>query len=187
MSNSPSVADFSSPKEHLVPISLAGKLGTIGAITIPFLGLVTAVILLWGWGFTWVDLGLLVGMYFLTAIGITVGYHRLFVHRSFETYIWVKFILAALGSMTVQGSLLNWVAQHRRHHQHSDAPGDPHSPHQHGPGFFGWWQGFWHAHIGWAFKPDPADLSHYVKDLSESRTLRVASAAFFRFGSFLAS
>jgi stearoyl-CoA desaturase (delta-9 desaturase) len=71
-------------------------------------------------------------MYLLTAVGITVGFHRLFVHRSFETCTWVKFILAALGSMAVVGSLLNWVAQHRRHHQHSDTPDDPHSPHHQG-------------------------------------------------------
>jgi stearoyl-CoA desaturase (delta-9 desaturase) len=70
-------------------------------------------------------------MYLLTAVGITVGFHRLFVHRSFETCTWVKFILAALGSMAVVGSLLNW-AQHRRHHQHSDTPDDPHSPHHQG-------------------------------------------------------
>jgi stearoyl-CoA desaturase (delta-9 desaturase) len=71
-------------------------------------------------------------MYLLTAVGITVGFHRLFVHRSFETCTWVKFILAALGSMAVVGSLLNWVAQHRRHHQQSDTPDDPHSPHHQG-------------------------------------------------------
>src|SRR5665213_780303 len=85
----------------------------------------------WGWGFHWTDLGLLLGMYVLTALGITVGFHRLFVHRSFETYTWVKFIWAVLGSMAVQGSLFRWVEMHRRHHQHSDTPEDPPSP-QHG-------------------------------------------------------
>src|SRR5437868_2660438 len=148
------------------------------AITLPLLGVVAALFFVWGWGFHWVDLGLLLGMYFLTAIGITVGFHRLFVHRSLETYMGVKFVLAALGSMAVVGSLLNWVGQHRRHHQHSDTPDDPHTPHHRGRGVLGVLRGFWHAHMGWFFKPDPPGLDHYVKDLSASPTLRVASALF---------
>src|SRR5205809_3384894 len=114
----------------------------------------------------------------LTAIGITVGFHRLFVHRSFETYMGVKFVLAALGSMAVVGSILRWVAQHRRHHQHSDTPDDPHSPHHRGRGLLGVARGFWHAHIGWAFKPDAAGLDRYVTDLKKLASVRVASALF---------
>jgi stearoyl-CoA desaturase (delta-9 desaturase) len=159
-------------------ITLAGRLGTLAAIIIPLIGLVAAAAFLWGWGFSWIDLGLLLGMYLVTALGITVGFHRLFVHRSFDTYMPIKFILAALGSMTVQGSLFNWVAQHRRHHRYADMEGDPHSPHHYGKGFWARLRGFWHAHIGWAFKPDPADLSHYVKDLQQSPTLRIADAMF---------
>jgi len=147
-------------------------------IVVPLLGVIAAPFFVWGWGFHWVDLGLLLGMYFLTAIGITVGFHRLFVHRSFETYMPVKFALAVFGSMAVQGSLLHWVAQHRRHHQHSDTPDDPHSPHHHGHGVLAVLKGFWHAHIGWFFKPDPPNLDHYVKDLCASPTLRVASLLF---------
>ena len=153
-------------------------MATLAAIIIPFLGLVAAIILLWGWGFTWIDLGLLVGMYLVSGLGITVGFHRLFTHRSFEAYSPVKFALAACGSMAILGSVLNWVAQHRRHHQHSDAEGDPHSPHGHGRGLWNWLRGFWHAHIGWAFKPDPVDLNKYVRDLSRSRAVRIASALF---------
>ena len=158
--------------------SLAVRVVTILAITVPLLAVIAAPFLVWGWGFGWVDLGLLLGMYFLTAIGITVGFHRLFVHRSFETYLGVKFVLAVLGSMAVQGSLFNWVAQHRRHHQHSDTPDDPHSPHHHGRGVLGLLAGFWHAHIGWFFRPDPTDLDRYLKDLSASPTLRVTSLLF---------
>jgi stearoyl-CoA desaturase (delta-9 desaturase) len=117
-------------------------------------------------------------MYLLTALGITVGFHRLFTHKSFETNCVVRFILATLGSMAAQGSVLKWAAIHRRHHQHSDSPDDPHSPHQQGRGLWGLIYGFWHAHIGWVFKPDPADLDRYVKDLRQSASLRVASAMF---------
>ena len=113
-------------------ISLAVRLAVLVAIIVPLLGVVAAPFFVWGWGFRWTDLGLLLGMYVLTALGITVGFHRLFVHRSFETNIVVKFVLAVLGSMAVQGPLLKWVAMHRRHHQHSDTAGDPHSPHLHG-------------------------------------------------------
>jgi stearoyl-CoA desaturase (Delta-9 desaturase) len=145
-------------------------------IVLPLLGVVAAPFLVWGWGFGWLDLSLLVGMYLLSAIGITVGFHRLFVHRSFETYMWVKFILAALGSMAVVGSILNWVAQHRRHHQHSDTPDDPHTPHHHGEGVMGVLRGFWSSHVGWFFKADPPGLERYVKDLTASPTMRIASA-----------
>ena len=99
--------------------SLGKQLVTAGAIIVPFLGLVAGVALAWGWGFSWVDLGLLVSMTVLTGLGITVGFHRLFTHRSFETNPVVQYVFAVLGSMAVQGPLLKWVATHRQHHQHS--------------------------------------------------------------------
>jgi stearoyl-CoA desaturase (delta-9 desaturase) len=169
----PTVASTAKPS-----ITTTARVATITALVLPFLGLVTALVFLWGWGFGWVDFGLLVGGYALTALGVTVGFHRLFTHRSFETNRVVQFVLAVLGSMAVQGSVLKWVAFHRRHHQHSDTPDDPHSPHHQGNGLLGVLSGFWHSHIGWAFRPDPEDLDRYAKDLRRSRTLRVASALF---------
>lgn len=154
------------------------RLVTLVVIIVPLLGLVAAPFFLWGWGFSWTDLSLLIGMYLLTALGITVGFHRLFVHHSFETYTWVKVVFAALGSMAVQGSLFKWVAYHRRHHQHSDTPDDPHTPHHSGQGIFGVIRGAWHAHIGWFFQADPPGLGNYVKDLERSRALRVADTLF---------
>lgn len=159
-------------------ISLGMRVAILHAVIVPFLGLVAAVVLLWGWGFRWIDLGLLLSMYVLTALGITVGFHRLFTHRAFETNRVIQFSLAVLGSMAVQGPLLKWVALHRRHHQHSDREGDPHSPHQLGRGLLGLLRGCWHAHLGWFFLPDPPDLAHYVKDLRRNPTVRVASALF---------
>src|SRR5213075_1387934 len=138
---------------------------TLLGVILPFLGLAAAVFLVWGWGFSWVHLGLLLGMYLLTAVGVTVGYHRLFTHRSFETTRPVKVLFAVLGSMAVEGPLLKWVAMHRRHHQHSDRAQDPHSPHHHGEGLRGLIAGFWHAHVGWCFARDPDDLLRYVGDL----------------------
>jgi stearoyl-CoA desaturase (Delta-9 desaturase) len=168
----------SQPAAGSEDVSLVARLATLGAMVVPFAGLVVALVLVWGWGFGWIELALMVGMYVLTALGVTVGFHRLFTHKSFETTPVVRFVLAALGSMAVQGSVLKWVAVHRRHHQHSDTPDDPHSPHHRGRGVLGVIRGFWHAHIGWAFTPDPPDLDRYVKDLRQSASVRVASALF---------
>jgi stearoyl-CoA desaturase (Delta-9 desaturase) len=159
-------------------LSLGMRIATFITVVVPIGGLLAGMISLWGWGFSWVDFGLLVGMYVLTALGITVGFHRLFTHRSFETNGVVKAILGILGSMAVQGTLLHWVAVHRRHHQFSDKAEDPHSPHHHGRGILGLLQGVWHAHLGWIFEPDPPDLDRYNKDLRKSRLLRVISALF---------
>lgn len=154
--------------------SLSVRLVTLLAIVAPLLGLVAVPFFLWGWGFSWIDLGLLLGMYMLSAIGITVGFHRLFTHHSFETSIALKAFFAALGSMAAQGSLFRWVAFHRRHHQHSDTPDDPHTPHHSGRGVLGVLRGALHAHVGWLFAADPPGLRDYVKDLHKSPVLRAA-------------
>ncbi len=159
-------------------ISLTMWVVNLVAVVAPFLGLVAAAVSLWGRGFSWVHLGLLLGMYALTALGITVGFHRLFSHRAFETNGVIQLLLAALGSMAAEGPLLKWVALHRCHHQHSDHAGDPHSPHQPGRNLLGLLRGLWHAHVGWVFEADPPDLPRYVKDLGQSRLLRTASALF---------
>jgi stearoyl-CoA desaturase (delta-9 desaturase) len=158
--------------------SLGVRIATLITVTLPFLGLLAAFVLLWGQGFTWVDLVLLLGMYALTGLGITVGFHRLFSHRSFETSRVVQFILAVLGSMAVQGPVLRWVALHRRHHQYSDEDGDPHSPHHSGHGILGLLRGLWHSHVGWLFNAEPPGLLRYVKDLRQSKPVRAASALF---------
>lgn len=161
-----------------VPVPFWARVATFAAILIPLVGLLFAILFFWGEGFSWIDLGLLVGMYISTTLGITVGFHRLFVHRSFETAKWIKVILAILGSMAIQGDLITWVGLHRRHHEHSDTPEDPHSPHHHGESIAGWIKGYWHAHIGWFFDPTPADLDRYVKDLLKDETLRTVSKLF---------
>jgi stearoyl-CoA desaturase (delta-9 desaturase) len=167
-----------SPQSEAHRISLALRLTNLGAILLPFAGLLAAILLLWGWGFSWTHLFILVGMYLATGLGITVGYHRLFTHKSFETIPAVKFILGVLGSMAVEGPVFKWVAQHRRHHQHSDADQDPHSPHLHGEGFRGLLKGLWHSHVGWVFDRDSPGLSRYVADLASSRMLWAVSRMF---------
>lgn len=172
------LGDLPPRKPETGRVTLGVRLVNLTTIIVPFLGLAAVPFFLWGRGFYWTDLGLLLVMYALSALGITVGFHRLFTHRSFETNIVVKVIFAVLGSMAVQGPLLKWVATHRRHHQQSDTMEDPHSPYRRGPGIRGLLRGAWHAHIGWIIQPDPEDLSRYVRDHRKNAVLRVTSVLF---------
>jgi len=160
------------------PATRAQRVVTLFGVIIPFLGVIAAIAISWGWGLNWTELALLIGMYLATGLGITVGYHRLFVHRSFNTFRAVKFILAVLGSMSVEGPVFKWAAIHRHHHKHSDQPDDPHSPHGFGTGAWGVLKGLWHAHMGWMFSPDPPNLGRLVRDLYKDRVLRVANRLF---------
>jgi stearoyl-CoA desaturase (Delta-9 desaturase) len=157
---------------------LSVRIAVLLAIILPLIGTIAAIILLWGVGFSWLQLGLLVSMYVLTVAGVTVGFHRLYTHRSFETYWPIKLVLAVLGSMAVQGPLLKWVAVHRQHHQHSDTDDDPHSPHSHGSGVRGVLKGIWHAHIGWLFAADSPDMARHVRDIRGSRVVQFVSSFF---------
>lgn len=148
------------------------KLANLSAVVLPFLGVAAAMVLLWGTSFGWVYLIVTAIMYVLTAGGVTIGYHRLFTHRSYETGPITKFVVGVLASMSAEGPLFWWVAMHRRHHQHADHDDDPHSPHLHGGGMWGMVQGLWHAHIGWLFYPQPKDLPRYVGDLRKEPVLR---------------
>ena len=146
---------------------------TLVAVVVPPLGLVLAMGLLWGIEFHWVDLALFAGMYVLCAFGTTVGFHRFFTHRGFETRAPVKALLAILGCMTMQGPVTQWVTDHRKHHALSDQPGDPHSPHGHGEGSWGALRGFVHAHVGWMFRNLGMEQGReYGRDLYEDRLVR---------------
>ncbi len=149
-------------------------------VLVPLAGVCAAGVLAWEYGlFGWTDVGLLAGMYLAVMLGVTVGFHRLFTHRSFETVRPVQFVLGVLGSMALQGPLLEWVGRHRLHHQHSDRAGDPHSPHApRRSGFWGRFRAFWHAHVGWALAPESPDLARYAPDLNKSRMLRAVNALF---------
>ena len=133
---------------------------------VPVLGLALAVYLLWPWGFNLTWLMLFVAFYFVSAVGITVGYHRLFTHSSFKTYRCVKFLFGICGSMAIEGRIVDWVCDHRKHHQCSDDEGDPHSPVFGREGVWQRFAGFLHAHYGWLLTVGSArDHEHYVPDL----------------------
>jgi stearoyl-CoA desaturase (delta-9 desaturase) len=124
-----------------------------GLVTvIPFAAVIVAGWQVWGSALNWTDVFLFVGLYLLTGLGITVGFHRLLTHRSFTTHPWLRGLFAILGSAAIEGPVISWVADHRKHHTFSDEHGDPHSPHvDHGGGFKGAMKGLFHAHLGWIF------------------------------------
>jgi stearoyl-CoA desaturase (delta-9 desaturase) len=124
-----------------------------GTVTVlPVLGLLVVAWQVWGDALGWSDLVVFGFMYVITGLGVTVGFHRLFTHRSFKTTKALRFVFAAAGSAAIEGPVISWVADHRKHHAFSDQPGDPHSPHvDHGHGVRGALRGLLHAHVGWLF------------------------------------
>jgi stearoyl-CoA desaturase (delta-9 desaturase) len=156
------------------------KIVNLGAVVVPFLATLAAIVLFWNSVVSATDLAILAAMYLLTATGITVGYHRLLTHRSFRTHKPTEYLFATLGSMAVQGSVIAWVADHRKHHAHTDVEGDPHSPHVgHGDGMSGVLRGLWHAHTGWLLSEHGrADWKKYAPDLYEDPGMRLINRRF---------
>ncbi len=147
---------------------------TLIAVVVPAGAVLSAAGVLWGVGFGPLDLWCFLGFYVATGLGITVGYHRYFTHRSFEAVAPVKVLLAILGAMTLQGPVTQWVTDHRKHHARSDAAGDPHSPHLHGDGVLNTVRGLWHAHVGWMFTTKGMERNElYGRDLYEDPVIRL--------------
>ena len=152
----------------------------IAAVVTPFLGLIAAATLLWDGFLDARDVAVFALMYALTAVGVTVGFHRLLTHRAFRTRAWLRYTLAVLGSMSLQGPVIDWVADHRKHHTFTDEEGDPHSPHAGaGAGFPGMVKGLWHAHTGWLFETHgQASSKRFARDLLEDPRMRTINRAF---------
>ena len=146
----------------------------LAAVVIPFLAVLAAIPLLWNRLVSPTDLAILAAMYLLTALGVTVGFHRLLTHRAFQTSAALQYTFAILGSMAVQGPVIAWVADHRKHHAHTDVDGDPHSPHVgHGDGVRGVFSGLWHAHVGWLLVDQGrAERRRYAPELCDDRGMR---------------
>jgi stearoyl-CoA desaturase (delta-9 desaturase) len=155
-------------------MSRAAKIANVGAVVLPFAAFLAAIALAWNQVVGWTDLAILGVMYFLTAFAITAGFHRLFTHRAFDSPRTVRYAFAALGSMAVQGPVISWVADHRKHHAFADDDGDPHSPHVgHGDGVAGVLRGLWHAHVGWLVREQGrADRRRFAPDLLEDPGMR---------------
>jgi stearoyl-CoA desaturase (delta-9 desaturase) len=150
------------------------------ATVLPILCLGVVAWQLWSSLLGWSDIIVFAIMYIATGLGITVGFHRLFTHRSFKTGKAVKATLAILGSAAIEGPVISWVADHRKHHNYSDQPGDPHSPHvDHGSGVKGTLRGLLHAHVGWLFLHTERGLkTRYAPDLLADPVVRRISDTF---------
>ncbi|MBA3279755.1 MAG: acyl-CoA desaturase [Geodermatophilaceae bacterium] len=147
-------------------------------VIVPFLALLAALPLMWGWGLDWLDVGLLVAMFALTGHGITVGFHRHFTHGSFKAVAPLRAALVVAGSMAIQGPVTQWVADHRRHHAFSDREGDPHSPWRYGSSLRALTKGLFHAHIGWLFDRNQTNPARYAPDLLTDSVVRRTGAWF---------
>lgn len=147
-------------------------------IGIPFLALLAAIPVAWGWGLGWHDIVIFVVMYAIAGHGITVGYHRHFTHGSFKANRGLKIALAVAGSMAIQGPVVRWVADHRRHHAFSDREGDPHSPWRYGETIPALAKGLWWAHTGWLFDVEQTPRSKYAPDLIADQDLQKVDHAF---------
>src|SRR5919202_2718918 len=155
------------------------RYANLAAVILPFAAFAAAIVLLWNSLVGWTDLAILAVMYLTTALGVTVGYHRLLTHRAFDAPRPVRYTLAVLGEMAVQGSVIDWVADHRKHHAFTDEDDDPHSPHGHGGGLAGALRGLWYAHMGWLFETQGhATKRRYARDLLEDPGIRAISRAF---------
>jgi stearoyl-CoA desaturase (delta-9 desaturase) len=160
--------------------SAGDRIANLAVTVIPLLMVAFAVWEAWGGALQWQY----VLIFFITLVpfgfGITVGYHRLFTHRSFKTSAPMRLLWGILGSMALEGPVIEWVAYHRRHHTFSDEEGDPHSPHVgHGNGWVGAIKGLFYAHVGWVlFSDEPAEEERYAPDLLADPVLRFVDRTF---------
>ncbi|TQM13861.1 acyl-CoA desaturase [Pseudonocardia kunmingensis] len=156
-----------------------GESALVYAFTLlPMLALVAAIPLAWGWGLSWLDIGLAAGFYLLSGFGVTVGFHRYFTHRAFKANRVLRNGLAIAGSTALQGDVITWVADHRRHHAFSDKEGDPHSPWLFGTTPAALAKGFFHAHLGWLFGRDRTNAARFTPDLLADRDIARISRLF---------
>src|ERR1700730_155824 len=148
-------------------MSRTDKTFNLLAVVIPFAALISAVVLLWNRAVSARALAILAVISLPIGLGVTIGYHRLLTHRAFAAHKPTRYLFAVLGTMSVQGPVIAWVADHRKHHAHTDEEGDPHSPHVgYGEGVSGVLAGLWHAHTGWLFNEyGRADWKKYAPDL----------------------
>jgi stearoyl-CoA desaturase (Delta-9 desaturase) len=152
-----------------------------GVVTaVPFVALIVVGWQLWNDALRWSDLVVFAICYAATGLGVTVGFHRHFTHRAFKTKRWVRGTLAILGSAAIEGPVISWVADHRKHHAFSDQQGDPHSPHvDHGGGWSGALRGLWHAHVGWLFiHTHRGSKQRYAPDLLKDPLIRWVDRTF---------
>jgi stearoyl-CoA desaturase (delta-9 desaturase) len=147
-------------------------------VAVPFLALLAAVPIAWGWGLSWLDVLIGLAFYLVSGFGVTVGFHRYLTHGAFKAKRWLRITLAVAGSLAIEGSPIIWVADHRRHHAFADREGDPHSPWRYGPTAAGIAKGLLFAHIGWMFRLESSNRTRFAPDLLADRDIRTVDRLF---------
>ena len=147
------------------PMPRSAMIALVFGVVVPFLALLATVPVAWGWGLSWRDLGIGLGAYLISGFGTTIGFHRYFTHGSFKATRWLRVTLAVAGSLSLEGDVIQWVADHRRHHAHADRDGDPHSPWRYGATAAGLAKGLFHAHCGWLFHRQWSNRERFAPDL----------------------
>ena len=153
------------------PASLAQQIIVGVFVGVPMLALVAAIPFAWGWGLGWHDVVIAAFFYWLTGLGITVGYHRYFTHGSFKAKTPLRVALAVAGTMAMQGPVITWVSDHRKHHKYSDREGDPHSPWRYGDNTRALAKGLVFAHILWLFDPNQTSQEKFSPDLLADKNI----------------
>jgi stearoyl-CoA desaturase (delta-9 desaturase) len=154
------------------------QVALFGFIAIPFLAILASIPVAWNRGLSWHDVVIATVMYAVAGHGITVGFHRYFTHGSFRATRRLRIALAVAGSLAIEGPVIRWVADHRRHHAFSDRQGDPHSPWRYGETVPALMRGLWWAHTGWLFDVEQTSRTKYAPDLMADKDLRRVNAAF---------
>jgi stearoyl-CoA desaturase (Delta-9 desaturase) len=153
-----------------------GQRALVGVfVVVPLLALIAAIPVAWAWGFLgWHDAIIALVFYWVSGLGITVGFHRYFTHGSFKAKTALRVALAVCGTLAIEGPVFNWVADHRRHHKYSDKEGDPHSPWRYGDDWKALSKGLVFAHVGWLFDPNKTSKEKFIPDLlADARVRRV--------------
>ena len=172
-------ARSSGPKPVIEGTKQPGEQFTLYAfVIVPFLAFLAAVPVAWGWGLGWTDVILFICFYYVSGLGVTVGYHRLFTHGSFKANRPLRIALAIAGSMAIEGPVIRWVADHRRHHAFSDKEGDPHSPWRYGETIGALLKGLAWAHIGWMFDEQHTNREKFAPDLMRDPDIRLVDRLF---------
>ena len=169
------------PEPHLDQVgrSTLDRSMTLLFIVVPFLAVIAAVPMAFRWNLvSWLDLAILAVTYTIGGLGITVGFHRLFTHGSFKTTRPIKIALALAGSFAIEGPVIRWVSDHRRHHAFSDREGDPHSPWRYGDDLPALLKGIFYAHMGWLFDVEQTNPRRYSRDLLKDPDIARISNAF---------
>jgi stearoyl-CoA desaturase (delta-9 desaturase) len=161
------------------PRSLTASAALWTFVVLPFAALLVSIPVAWGWGLSALDAGMAAVSYVVAGLGVTTGFHRYLTHGSFKARRGLRIALAVGGSLAVEGTPSQWVADHRRHHAFADREGDPHSPWRYGTSVGALLKGLAYAHVGWMFTRESTNIRRFAPDLLADPDIRAVDRLFF--------